>query len=195
MISQFGDIAPKAVIAGALVYGAVSWAITGPELGSRIIRADGYLNGCTKLVEQQVEEQAEAAIRNIPKPMLTPQQQTGLAFLDAFSKSQFGRQFNDVLGQSGLSTDSIGAIATAPLAGAQQAYQDKVDAVKAATASRMGETAGYCGCLADEVVQNNRNDWAIYAGTLTFYKPPAITDIGKLMSNAARGGACQKAGG
>lgn len=195
MFSQFGDLAPKALVASVLVYVFLCWAVTGPELASRIIRADGYLTGCTKFVEQQVEEQAKAAIRNIPKPMLTPQQQTGLAFLNAFGRSEFGRQLNDVLGQSGFSTDSIGAIATAPLAGAQRAYQEKVDAVKAATASRMGETAGYCGCLADEVVQSNRNDWAIYAGTLTFYKPPAITDIGKLMSNAGRGGACQKAGG
>ena len=190
MLGQLGDIAPKAVIIGSLVYGGINWAYLGPELGARVLHADGHIIQCESGYGDSVAAATAEAISKIPLPTLDPEKEMAANAIRQMQHSPFGQLMNSMGGQYGVSLDSTLGMYEQQKENAEAAYNRAVAATKAKTTAKLGKAGDYCGCVADEAISSAQNEFALYSGSLTLFRPAKIRDLDALMLRAAAGNAC-----
>ncbi len=190
MFSQIGEIAPKALIIGGLCWAGANWAFLGPELGSRTLRANGHLQVCERGFSQSVMAAAKEEASKIPQPTADPEKEMAAQAMRDMMRSPLGNLMNMATQHTGLSVDTaIGAYEQQKRL-ARQAYERAVQAAKDRTTARLIHAADFCECVAAEAVSQAQNEFALYSGTLTIFKPNRIKDLNVLMARAQSRGAC-----
>lgn len=190
MLSQIGEIAPKAVLAGAIVWGGINWLLLGPELGARSLRANGHVEQCERGYGDAVAASIKDEISKIPLPLPDPQKEMAANTIRNIHNSPFGQMMNQLGGQYGVSLNSTLGMYEHEKLRAKAEYERAVTALKERATAKLGKAGDYCGCVADEAISTAQNDFAIYSGTLTLFRPAGIRDLDNLMMRAAAGNAC-----
>lgn len=190
MFAQIGEIAPKSVLIGAVVWGGINWGFLGPELGARSLRANGHIEQCEAGYAEAMANAARDELAKLPSPALDPEKEYAANALRQMQSSPFGQLMNQMGGQYGVSLDNTLGMYEQQKRNAQAEYERAVSALKERTKTSLGKSGDYCGCVADEAISSAHNDFAIYSGTLTLFRPASIRDLDNLMMRAAAGNAC-----
>lgn len=190
MLGQIGEIAPKALLIGALLWALINWAFLGPELGARKLRADGHIEQCERGYEATIASAAREEISSMPLPLPDPEKEMAANAMRQMMNSPLGQIMNFAGQQGGVSIDDTLYMYEQQKQDALAAYDRAVAAAKERTKTRLGKAGDYCGCVADEAISGAQNDFAIFSGTLTLFRPAGIRDLDKLMIRAAAGDAC-----
>jgi len=196
MLKEFTDIAPRALLAAAVMWTGANYLVIAPEAGARIARAD-HLEFCRATIEQAVTGQQNQAIAALPKPVVNAAQEAAADRLRNMETCILGEWMRDpALEQMfGLGSATRGALAQyeADKRAAQQAYDGAVNQIKSATAARIRGADDACGCLAEAVLNETRNEWTVFTATLGLIKPAPVQNFGQRMMQQDAG-ACAKAG-
>lgn len=190
MFSQIGEIAPKALVLGGLSWAALNWVVLGPELGSRGLIADGHLKICEANFGKDILASTEKEIREIPLPNISSEKEAAVQQLRTMQTSPFGELMNMFGQQTGISVNGAINRYERQKKQAINQYEAAVEIVKQKTTAKLGKSGDFCGCVADEAVSIAQNEFALYSGTLTFYKAKKIQNLDQLMSRAKATGAC-----
>ena len=190
MLAQFGEIAPKSLLVGGIVWAGVNWAYLGPELGSRTLRADGHIEMCKRGYAQNILAAAKEEVRKIPLPVPDPGREYAAKTMRGLINSPFGRYIRQSTRQFGVDAGGVLSLYEQEKKNAVTAYKRAIKHAKAKTTRKMGKAGDFCGCVADEAVSMAQNEFALYSGTLTLFRPGKITDLKKLMARAQGSGAC-----
>src|SRR5690606_12092806 len=121
MLSIFTDSLPKPLLAAAAIWAGTSYFITGPEAGTRIMRAD-YLPSCEAGFSRMVAESGVERLRQLPVPELDPMQQLALSQVQRLQNNPF---MNQLRGMSGGLGDVFGLSEAADAAMAQMNYAQR----------------------------------------------------------------------
>lgn len=192
MLKEFTDIAPKALLAAAVLWAGANYLIIAPEAGARIARAD-HLDFCRATIEQAATGQQSETIAALPKPEVNAAQEAAADRLRNMENSILGEWMRDpALEQMfGLGSITNRALAQyeADKRAAQQAYDGAVNQIKSATAARIRGADDACGCLAEAAL----NEWTVFTATLGLLKPAPVQNFGQRMMQQDAG-TCAKAG-
>ena len=192
MFAQIGEIAPKALLIGAIGWGTINWAFLGPEIGTRMIRAEGLVQACEHNYRASIESSERLAINNLPKPTGSDGRRAVANLYGAFLNGAFGKFLDyGVPGGRAALNDTLSVI-NEQAREAKKKYEQTVAEIKAITTTRLGKSGEYCGCIADQAVSTAQNDFAIYTGTLAVFRPSGIGDLKNLMHLAQSSNSCAK---
>lgn len=166
----------------------ISYLALGPTVGARIAKVD-HLKACnaeiTRNIDHIREEQlADANARGGSAAEDLAADQIGQVF-----RSPALKAFGDLLGTSGVMEEAIRE-AEARRKRLREAKQKTIDEINERTKTQLAKSHSICGCVADSVIQDNRMEWAAYAGTLGLYKPTAVEIFGDEIHRAASQGVC-----
>jgi len=198
MLKDFADIAPKAVLAAALLWGGSHYLLIGPDVAARIARAD-YLPACEQNYQAMVARAADARTRAVLQPQTHIEQDMAAAQLDALRSSPFMQQLG-VFGGSGdiLGLGQMSDMAMSQLHAQKQMARDAYDAtvakIKAQTATDLAQSGTICGCVADAAIEESRTEWAIFSGTLGLIRPAPVRDFDDQMMQVFEAGSCGNGG-
>lgn len=190
MLTQIGEIAPRVLVFGLVIWGAVNWAALGVELGGRTLRANGHIANCEKGFGETVASAAREEIGGIPAPFADPQKRMAADALRSMNNSPFGELMNSLGGAYGVGLDTAISAYEEQERTARAAYKRAVEEVKKRTASRLGKAGEYCGCVAAEAISAAQTEFAIYSGTLTLVRPAKIRDLDALMAGTSARNVC-----
>lgn len=179
MLGQIGDIAPKAVLIGGIAYAAINWAYLGPEFGARTLRADGHIAQCESRHQKELLASAGEQISSIPAPQFDAQREAAANAIRAQLRGPLG-QLLQATGQAEALEGALDAYEHQKKI-AKATYDKALAAAKAKTTEKLGSSGDYCGCVADTAISDAQNDFAIYSGTLTLFRPAKIRDLDALM--------------
>ncbi|WP_025031643.1 hypothetical protein [Nitratireductor aquibiodomus] len=199
MFKEFSDIAPKAVLAAALVWGGTNYLLIGPEVAARVARAD-YLPACETDFAAMVARAEEARIRAVPKPQTHSQQDMAAAQYNALQSSPFMQQLRqlsgggDPFGFNRAANVALGQLAEKKRM-AQQAYESAITRIKEQTATDLARSGTVCGCVADAAIDDARTEWAVFSGTLGLIRPAAVREFDEQLSQVFETGQCTGDGG
>lgn len=189
MLGQISEVAPKTLLIGLLIWALINWAFLGPELGARQIRADGHIEQCERGYGEAIAAIAQEEIEKIEPPRIDAQREFAARNIREQLRGPMGQLFR-MTGQQGMLDDALATYEQEKKA-AVETYARAVAAVKEKTTAKLGKSGDYCGCVADAAVSSAQNDFAIYSGTLTFFRPAGIRDLDVLMKRAAGSNACE----
>lgn len=192
MLGQISDVAPKAVVIGAIGWAALNWALVGPEMGSRMLHAEGLVQTCERNYQTAVQSSARIAINNLPKPTGSDGRRAVANMYGVFLNGPLGK-FMDygVPGGRAALNDTLSVINDQHRQ-AQEKYDQTVAEIKTMTTAKLGKSGDYCGCVADQAVRIAQNDFALYSGTLSIFKPAGIRDLKNLMHLAQSSNSCKQ---
>lgn len=190
MFGQIGEIAPKAVLIGGVAYAAINWALVAPELGPRILRADGHIAQCERGYKDSVLAAAREEISKIPSGAPDPEKEMAARALRNMTNGPMGHIFNFAGQQAGVSLQGTLSVYESQKRSAKAAYERALETAKAKTTARIGKAGDFCGCVAATAVSQAQNEFAIYSGTLTLFRPAKIRDLDALMVRAQANNAC-----
>ncbi|TAA53901.1 hypothetical protein [Shinella sp. JR1-6] len=197
--SIFSDIAPKALLASLTVWAGANYVVIGPEVASRVARAD-YLPICEGNFKAMVAAAGEERASQVRMPKLDAMQE----FAIGQARELYNSEWMDNLRAMSGGKDLFGFDKGARLAlrqiedakrAAKAAYETAQARIKAETATTLGKAGDMCGCVADAAIADTRTDWAIYSGTLTFITPAGVKAFDQRMGQAFNAGACGLRGG
>lgn len=190
MLTQLGEVAPKALVIGSLSWAALNWIALGPELGSRILIADGHLKICEANYGKEVIASTEQAIKDVPLPRISYEKDAAVQQLQNIQRGPLGKFMDMYSQQTGISVeDAINRYMKQKKLATDQ-YEAAVGAIKQKTTTKLGKSGDFCGCIADEAVSIAQNEFALYSGTLSFYKAKKIQNLEQLMSRVKASGTC-----
>lgn len=190
MFGQIGEIAPKAVLIGGVAYAAINWAWIGPELGARTLHADGHITQCEQSFGKSVLAKAREEMSKIPMPTPDPEKEMAARAIRGMASSPLGTFFTMAGQQAGISLQDTLSVYEDQKRSAKAAYERALKAAKAKTTAKIELAGDFCGCVADAAVSDAQNEFAIYSGTLTLFRPAKIRDLDTLMIRAQAGNAC-----
>lgn len=197
--SIFSDIAPKALLASLTVWAGANYVVIGPEVASRVARAD-FVPVCEGNFKTIIAAAGEERASQVRMPQLDPMQELALRKArelynsETMDKLRIITGGKDVLGIDEGARLALQQIEDAKRA-AKAAYEATQARIKAETATTLGKAGDMCGCVADAAIADTRTDWAIYSGTLTFITPAAVKAFDQRMGQAFNAGACGLKGG
>ena len=198
MLKEFSDIAPKALLAGIAVWGIINYAVIGPEVAARVVKAD-LIPACETNIKALIAKASEAKLNAVKKPALNANDEFAMRRLDALRSNPLMNQLRTMGGgRSGLGgifdlngmADAASEQYHAARQAATDAYRNALEAVKRETATELGKAGDLCGCLADAAISDTRTDWAIFSGTLGLVKPAPLKTFDAKMADKHRAGAC-----
>lgn len=196
MLSIFTDTLPKSVLAGGLLWAGVSYFASGPELASRVSRAD-HVPACEANFKDMAARAGEERLQSLPMPSLDPMQELAISQVKRFANNPLLNQLRGLGGGRG-DLFGIGETADATLRqieharrAARQAYERSFEAIRQQTVTNLAKAGDLCSCVADAAIGQTRTEWAIYAGTLTLINP--VKNFGERMAQVHRAGGCGSA--
>lgn len=199
MLKEFADIAPKAALAAALLWGGTNYLLIGPEVAARVARAD-YLPACEANFASMVARAEQERIHAVPAPQIHSQQDMAAAQYNALQASPFMQQLRqlsgggDPFGFNRAADAALGQLAQQKQA-AQEAYESAVARIKEQTATDLARSGTVCGCVADAAIDEARTEWAVFSGTLGLIRPAAVREFDARLSQAFAAGHCTGEGG
>ena len=194
MLKDFADIAPKAALAAALLWGGSHYLFIAPDVAARVARAD-YLPACEQNYRAMVARAGEARARSVPEPQVNTQQDMAAVQLDAMRSSPFMQQLGifggsaDIFGLGQMTDAAMGQLQAQKQA-ARDAYDAAIAQINAQTASDLARSGTVCGCVADAAIDNARTEWAVYSGTLGLVRLAPVRDFDDRMMQAFEAGSC-----
>jgi len=187
---QFTEFLPKALAFGALIWAIINWAFLGPELGARSLRANGHIEQCERGYGDALTASIKDEMSKIPLPTPDPEKEHAANAIRQMQNSPFGQLMNQMGGSYGVSLESTLGMYEQQKRNAKAEYDRAVAALKERTKNNLGKAGDYCGCVADEAVSSAQNDFALYSGSLTLFRPAGIRNLDNLMMRASAGNAC-----
>lgn len=191
MFDKIADVMPKALAVSAVVWAAASYTVLGPEVGSRILRAD-HMPKCQAGFGEDIRRRAEAAIRSIPSPTPDPQKEAAAKQLRELQNSPLAQlaQRHPLAGPHMGQMNSAIEAYEAEKRAARAAYDDMVRRVRDATQTHLGKAGDYCGCLADASIESARTEFAVMAGTFGLVRPAKVRALDDLLAQQQAKGQC-----
>lgn len=193
MSSQFAELAPKSLLAGAVIWSVFHWGFAGPEIGSRILRAGGYIEQCQSRLANIANSQLENAIAALPKPELDQRKKLAIRQIQSQLHGPMGEWLR-MTGQASMLEDALEAFRAERME-LESTYNKAVEIAKKKTTERLNRSDDFCGCLVSEAVSYAQNDFAVYSGTLTLIQNEKIRNLDALMKRSAASPACQQMAG
>ena len=175
-LGPFGDVLPRALLAAIGIWAAANYFVIGPELGSRVARAD-HVPACEANFRDMVRDAAREKHASIPLPTLDPMQEYAI------------RQAIGIDVQGGF--DAARRTYAANKRAAEEAYRLAKEEVRAWGERQAAAAGDVCGCLAEMAVNQTRADWAMFSGSLTLIEPEPVVSLPRLMAQLQRDGACK----
>lgn len=185
LVNQLTEIAPAGALAAAVAWGAISYAITGPEIANRIANAD-YFQGCQQSLSTSFSE-------NFSAPIAEMQQVTELEL----QAQEMRRQVNTLRSQYGAQWDAFDrlmggalsrAVRQAEVAerSARDARERAVHALEQRRDTAIDSAPDQCSCQITAALDESRTDWALYAGTFGVVEQDGVSGFPSLMRSNAR---------
>lgn len=184
-INHLTEIAPAGALAAAVAWGAMSYAVTGPELASRIAQAD-YVEGCQQSLSANFSE-------NFSAPIAETQQVTQME-----RQAQETRRYvNTLRNQYGAQWEVFDRLSGGQLSRAVQAAEEaERRALEARNRARrvleqrrdaaIDSAPDQCACQITAALNDSRTDWAFYAGTFGIVEQEGVASFPALMRSNAR---------
>lgn len=185
LINQLSEVAPAGALMAAVAWGALSYAVTGPELANRISAAD-YVEGCQASLGSTFSDNFNAPIAETQQiTQLEMQAQETRRTVNAL-RSQYGAQWEvfDRLSGGALSR----AMQQADTA--ERAARDARDRARQVLEQRreaaIDSAPDQCSCQVTAALNESRADWAWFAGTLGLIEQEGVSSFPALMRSNAR---------
>lgn len=196
MLSTFTDIAPKAAVAALLVWGGSNYLVIGPEIASRVARAD-HMPVCEAGFRETIAKAGQERISSLPAPAVDPSREMAAAQLNRLQNNPFmsqlrGGGMGDLFGIGDMTNLAIRQYEEGKEA-AREAYERSIERIKQETATNLAASGEVCGCIADAAIAETRTEWAIFSGTLSLIRPASLKSFDEKMGQIARAGACDAA--
>lgn len=187
------DILPKAAVPAVMATSLFAYFVAGPEIGSRIARAD-YLPAC----QGEVAAMIAAGAGERSSTLDAPAADDGKADAADQLRALLASPVYETMRQNPITRPVVEAL-KAKLRGfegardaarkAKEAARRQVDAW---TATNLARTGSVCGCMADRAIAEARTDWAIFAGTLGLVRTARIGEFGETMRRSDPDGICRR---
>lgn len=197
-LGPFGDVLPRALLAAIGIWAAANYFVIGPELGSRVARAD-HVPACEANFRDMVRDAAREKHASIPLPTLDPMQEYAIRQGEQLLNSPLmqwaqgaSRGMGEAIGidvQGGF--DAARRTYAANKRAAEEAYRLAKEEVRAWGERQAAAAGDVCGCLAEMAVNQTRADWAMFSGSLTLIEPEPVVSLPRLMAQLQRDGACK----
>jgi len=193
MLNNLSDIAPKAAIAAALLWGGASYLFIGPEVASRVARTDS-LPVCEANFRDAATRMGKQLLSSLPEPALDAGKEMAVTQMRQFRSDPLMGELNR-MGLGGLigidrAMNMVDAQYEQQKQAAVETYNRAADRIKQQTATALGAAGSVCGCLADAAIADTRTEWAIFAGTLGFIRPAPIKSFDARMAQLQQAGRC-----
>ncbi|MCR5858268.1 hypothetical protein [Mesorhizobium sp. J428] len=198
MLKDIADIAPKALVVSIIAWGGANYFIIGPEIASRVVRAD-HVPLCEGNFKNLVAKAADEQAASIPLPQIDAAQEFAADQARRMLNSPF---MNDLRGMSQGMGDYFGfdgtvqqtfALIEQQKRAAREAYERSLAQLKDKTASDLARAGDVCGCVADQAIGETRTDWAIFSGTLSVIRPTSLKLFDQKMVRVHASGGCTAA--
>lgn len=195
MLGLLRDVAPRALVAGAALWGAANYLFIGPGIGARIVNVD-HLPVCERNHEAMVLAAAEDRVADLPSPSGDPVKEMATDFLRQTMDSPLMKGLEVMAGELngifpiGEMTDMAIAKEEQAAKAAKEAHDRSLERLKRETATSLANTGTVCGCVADAAIDVTRTEWAIWTGTLTLFKPAPLQNFDQRMAEAYASGRC-----
>lgn len=193
MLSTFTDIAPKAAVAALLVWGGSNYLIIGPEIASRVARAD-HMPICEAGFRESIAKAGAERMSSLPVPVPDPSREMAVAQLNRLQNNPFMNQLRgggmgDLFGIGDMTGLAIRQYEEGKDA-AREAYERSIARIKEETTTSLAASGTICGCIADAAIADTRTEWAIFSSTLGLIRPAPLKSFDEKMGQIARTGAC-----
>lgn len=185
MLNQISEIAPAAAVLGLVAWGGLSYFVTSEELADRVSRVH-YVPACENTLEANITAKFQQAISKASRPSQGEQQYSmgGNYMSNLFGAYPEHQQFLDMI-TGGAMTQSVQQLQRSARQ-ARQAREQTVEALKQRRADAIASAPDQCSCQVKAAFQENRNDWAIYAGTFGLIEQAGVTEFPSHMRANAR---------
>lgn len=193
MLKETSELAPRAIIFGALIWGSLSYFVAGPEIASRVAETD-FLPACQvtvgKRVERAMAEQAVAVTGSRPSGAADAYMRRLEAMRD--SPIMQDAQTQQMMAVLGLDTMVDAGVEeyNARKEQAEAAYKASVAELEDAASTSLARTNGACGCAADFAIAETRTEWAVYVGTVGLIRPKRLDQFDAIIGQAVDRGEC-----
>lgn len=180
------EILPKSAAFGGVLWASFSFFVLGPEVAARVAQVD-HLPVCSANYTRLVRVAAEEELQSLP----APDAEAGMA-LDSVEILMDNPLMGE-LGKLGGFGDMIsGSVRQAreQQRAAQEKYERAKAEIEANTRRKLGNSNGFCGCVADAAIDKSRTDWALFAGSLGVFSSSKVENFGEAMTNPENVGAC-----
>lgn len=185
LTNQLAEMAPTGAVIAAIAWGALSYAVTGPELATRIASAD-YVQACKASLATSIAESFEQELQTVGRPSAEEQQSAAVAPYIEQMYQQYGDQMAALDALTG-GAYSAGLEVTRKSARDAQQIREQASAALAAQRENAVATApDQCSCRVVATLAETRTDWAIFAGTLGFVEQDGVTNFPSMMRTHAR---------
>ena len=177
MFSSLSEFLPKAGTAGIALWAAISYLATGPEVAARVAHFD-HAPTCKAHHVQLVQAAATAEMQALTPPST----ETDIA-LD-YSQAIFGNEMfvklGEIGGWGGAWNNAMNQYREKQRL-AREEYAKAKEAIEANTRRKLANSDGFCGCVADAAIDESRNDWALFAGSLGLFSTSKVENFGAAM--------------
>lgn len=195
MLGLLRDVAPRALLAGAALWGGANYLFVGPVIGARIVNFD-HVPVCERNHKAMALAAAKDRAADLPSPSGDPVKEMAARQLREMMNNPFMRGLESMGGELG-GMFPIGKMADIAIVqqeqaakAAKEAYDRSVERLKRETATSLANSGTVCGCVADAAIDATRTEWAIWTGTLTLFKPAPLQDFDQRMAEAYASGRC-----
>jgi hypothetical protein len=195
MLGLLRDVAPRALLAGAALWGGANYLFVGPGIGARIVNVD-HLPVCERNHEAMILAAAKDRAADLPSPSGDPVKEMATDLLRQTMDSPLMKSMEVMSGELngifpiGKLTDIAIAKEEQAAKAAKEAYDRSVERLKRETATSLANSGTVCGCVADAAIEATRTEWAIWTGTLTLVRPAPIQNFDQRMGEAHASGRC-----
>ncbi len=188
MLKDIKDVLPTPLALGVVLWGAISYFVLGPNIATRVAKVD-HLPVCKANLAINIEKVKREGVAAASASGADPAANMAIAQLRQLSDNPMMRALSQ-FGGFGGTMDAALAEAEAKQEQARKIHQAAVKEVNARAATHMAGRDGLCGCIADKVYDQGRNDWAAYVATLGTIKLPAVENFGEDIQRASARGVC-----
>jgi hypothetical protein len=185
MLNQISEIAPAAAVLGLVAWGGLSYFVTSEELADRVSRVH-YVPTCERTLEASISSNFQQIISKASRPSQAEQQSSmgGNYMTNLLGTYPEHQQFLDLI-TGGAMTQSVEQLQRSARE-ARKAREETVEVLKQRRADAIASAPDQCSCQVKAAFQENRNDWAIYAGTFGLIEQAGVTDFPSHMRANAR---------
>lgn len=185
LTNQLTEIAPAGALLAAVAWGAISYAVTGPELASRIAQAD-YFEGCQQSLSASFSENFNAPIAETQELTdLERRAQETRRYVGTL-RNQYGAQWEVFDRLSGGQLSRASQMADEAERRARDARNRARRALEQRRDAAIDSAPNQCACQVTAALNDSRTDWAIFAGTFGVIEQDGVASFPALMRSNAR---------
>lgn len=185
LINQLSEVAPTGALMAAVAWGAISYAVSGPELANRISEAD-YVEACEASLGSTFSDNFNAPIAETQQiSQLEMQAQETRRYVNSL-RSQYGAQWEAFDRLSGGALSSAMQQANAAERAARDARARAQQALEQRRDAAIDSAPDQCSCQVTAALNESRTDWAFFAGTFGIVEQDGVSNFPALMRSNAR---------